>query len=148
MRALIQRVRWARVEVGAATVGEIGHGLAVLLGVGSDDTERDAARLAAKVAKIRIFDDEAGKMNLSVRQVQAAVLVVSQFTLYADLSSGNRPGFGPAAPPEPADALYRSFVDEVAGHGIATATGTFGAAMRVELCNDGPVTIWMDTADF
>lgn len=147
MRALLQRVRWARVRVESAVVGEIGPGLAVLLGVGRGDDEPTARKLAAKVRKLRIFADDDGKMNLSVEQIGGGVLVVSQFTLYADLSSGNRPGFGPAAPPDRADELYRAFVRELASAGLETATGSFGAEMDVELCNRGPVTIWLDTED-
>lgn len=147
MRALLQRVRWARVRVGDAVVGEIGPGLAVLLGVGRDDDEEAARRLASKVRKLRIFADDDGKMNLSVDQLGGGVLVVSQFTLFADLSSGNRPGFGPAAPPDRAEELYRAFVRELAAAGLDTATGAFGADMDVELCNQGPVTIWLDTED-
>ena len=147
MRALVQRVRWARVRVGAEVVGEIDAGLAVLLGVGADDDAGHAERLAAKVRKLRIFADTSGRMNRSVEDVGGAVLVVSQFTLYADLSSGNRPGFGPAAPPDEADRLYGAFVRELVDAGIPTATGAFGADMDVELCNQGPVTIWLDTRD-
>lgn len=146
MRALIQRVRWARVRVADETVGEIDHGLLVLLGVGGGDTDDDASRLAAKAVKLRIFTDADDKMNLSVAQVGGGVLVVSQFTLYADLSSGNRPGFGPAAAPIDAERLYLAFVEHLRTAGLATATGSFGADMQVELCNDGPVTVWMDTA--
>lgn len=148
MRALVQRVRWARVKIEGSVVGEIGAGLAVLLGVGRSDDEVTAAALATKVRKLRIFADDAGKMNLSVEQAGGAVLVVSQFTLYADLSSGNRPGFGLAAPPERADDLYRAFVRELDDAGIKTATGAFGANMDVELSNQGPVTIWLDTEEF
>lgn len=146
MRALIQRVAWARVRVENEVVGEIERGLAVLLGVGTADTEADAAKLAAKVRKLRIFPDDRKNMNLSVEQVGGGVLVVSQFTLFADLSSGNRPGFGPAAAPELAERLYLAFVAQVREAGLRTATGSFGADMQVELCNDGPVTIWLDTA--
>ena len=145
MRALLQRVRWARVRVGGEVVGEIGRGLAVLLGVGAADTAEAGARLAAKVRKLRIFPDDAGKMNRSVEDVGGDVLVVSQFTLFADTRGGNRPGFGPAAPPDAADQLYRSFVRDLADAGVHTATGSFGADMDVELCNQGPVTIWLDT---
>lgn len=146
MRALVQRVAWARVRVENEVVGEIERGLAVLLGVGTADTEADAAKLAAKVRKLRIFPDEHKNMNLSVEQIgSGGVLVVSQFTLYADLSSGNRPGFGPAAAPDQADRLYRAFVAQIRRAGLHTATGSFGADMQVELCNDGPVTIWLDT---
>ena len=147
MRALLQRVRWARVRVGSDVVGEIDRGLAVLLGVGASDTDEEGDRLAAKTRKLRIFPDEAGKMNRSVEDVSGAILVVSQFTLYADTRGGNRPGFGPAAAPDAAERLYRSFVGKLADAGLRTATGSFGADMDVELCNWGPVTIWLDTEE-
>jgi D-tyrosyl-tRNA(Tyr) deacylase len=145
MRALLQRVAWARVRVDGDVVGAIDGGLAVLLGVGIGDTEADARKLAAKVRKLRVFPDEHGKMNRSVEQAGGGVLVVSQFTLYADLSSGNRPGFGPAAAPDLAERLYEAFVAVLADAGIPTATGIFGADMDVELVNRGPVTLWLDT---
>lgn len=149
MRALLQRVAWARVRVEDDVVGEVAApgGLLVLVGVTHDDDEATAERLAAKVAKLRIFADAAGKMNLSLRDVGGGALVVSQFTLYADARNGNRPGYGAAAKPERADALYRHFAEALRGAGVPVATGTFGARMAVELVNDGPVTIWLDSAE-
>jgi D-tyrosyl-tRNA(Tyr) deacylase len=145
MRAVVQRVVQARVTVGEATVGEIGRGFLVLLGVARDDEPPDAERLAARVSGLRLFEDEAGKMNLALSDVGGAMLVVSQFTLYADCSKGRRPSFVDAAPPELAEALYRRFVDEVAARGIPTATGRFRAEMQVALVNDGPVTVIVES---
>lgn len=147
MRALLQRVRRAEVRVAGAPVGRIGPGLLVLLGVGRDDGEGEAAALARKTARLRIFEDADGKMNASLLDVGGAALVVSQFTLYADARRGNRPGFTAAAPPARADALYRSYADALAGHGVPVETGTFQARMEVELVNDGPVTIWLDSRE-
>ena len=147
MRALLQRTTGARVRVGAELVGEIGPGLVVLLGVGPDDDETTAAALARRVTELRIFDDDAGRTNLSLAGVGGAVLVVSQFTLYADTRRGRRPGFTGAAPPDLAERLYLRFADVLRGLGIPVATGRFGASMAVELVNDGPFTIWLDTAD-
>ena len=141
MRAVCQRVSQARVTIDGAVVGEIGIGWAVLLGVGPNDDRATAARVADKIAGLRVFEDEAGKMNRSVQDVGGAVLLVSQFTLYADVSRGRRPGFTGAAPPSVAEPL----VDHVAGllreRGLTVATGRFGAMMDVELTNHGPVTI-------
>ncbi|HEX7021271.1 MAG TPA: D-aminoacyl-tRNA deacylase [Trueperaceae bacterium] len=148
MRALLQRVAWAKVEVEGRTVGEIGPGLLILLGVAHGDGTAEAARMAAKTAKLRIFGDEHGKMNLSVRDIGGGVLAVSQFTLYADTRRGNRPGFTCAAPPEEAEALYETFKAELAGLGVPPAAGIFGADMKVSLLNDGPVTILLDTAEW
>lgn len=145
MRALLQRVSRAEVRVEGGTVGRIGRGLVVLLGVGREDAEAEARLLARKVARLRIFEDEEGRMNESVADVGGAALVVSQFTLYADARRGNRPGFTDAAPPAEADALYGRFVEALAGHGVPVETGTFRADMEVDLVNDGPVTIWLDT---
>lgn len=145
MRALIQRVSSARVEVGGATVGEIGGGLLILVCAMQDDTEAQADHLAARIAKLRIFRDENDRMNRSVLDVQGAALVVSQFTLAADTSRGNRPGFSAAAPPETGARLYEHFARALAARGLPVATGRFGADMAVSLTNDGPVTIWMDT---
>ena len=144
MRALIQRVTEARVEIGGATVGEIGPGLLILVCAMQGDTEADADALAAKIAKLRIFRDDAGKMNRSVLDTGGAALVVSQFTLAADTSRGNRPGFSTAAPPDVGERLYQHFAGAVAALGIPVATGRFGADMAVSLVNDGPVTIWID----
>jgi D-tyrosyl-tRNA(Tyr) deacylase len=146
MKALVQRVSEASVTVGNRTVGAIGRGLLVLLGVEQGDDERAAGLLARKVANLRIFQDEAGRMNRSVLDQGGEVLVVSQFTLCADVRKGNRPSFIGAAPPELAHPLYGRFCDRLAAHGVAVARGEFAAHMAVRLVNDGPVTIWLDTA--
>ncbi|MDO5553648.1 MAG: D-aminoacyl-tRNA deacylase [Planctomycetia bacterium] len=148
MRACIQRVTRAQVslpEEDGRVCGAIGRGLLVLLGVGLCDTQEDVLWLARKVRGLRIFDDPAGKMNLNVQQVGGSVLVVSQFTLYADTVRGNRPGFTEAAPPESARHYYDLFVQELRHSGLSVATGVFQANMHVELTNEGPVTIWMDS---
>ncbi|HET9456253.1 MAG TPA: D-aminoacyl-tRNA deacylase [Candidatus Limnocylindrales bacterium] len=145
MRALLQRTTGARVRIDGATVGEIGPGLVVLLGVGPDDDEAVAAALARRVAELRIFDDADGRTNLSLRDVGGAALVVSQFTLYADTRRGRRPGFTGAAGPELAERLYGRFVGALQALGVETATGRFGDVMAVELVNEGPFTIWLDT---
>jgi D-aminoacyl-tRNA deacylase len=137
MRAVVQRVARAR----ATPCGEIGHGLCVLLGVARGDGEEQAKRLAGKVARLRIFPDEAGKFDRSVLDLGGAALVVSQFTLIADTAKGNRPSFAEAAPPEDAEPLYERFCAELRTLGIPVETGVFGAKMEVELVNDGPVTI-------
>ena len=147
MKAVIQRVRSASVNVEGETVGSIGRGLAVLLGVGMEDTEREAARLADKTANLRIFEDADGKMNLSVLDVGGEVLVVSQFTLYGDARKGRRPSFTEAAPPEKADELYRRYVELLEGYDVHVRTGRFRAEMLVTIENEGPVTILLDTAD-
>jgi len=148
MRALLQRVERASVDVDAERIASIGPGLLVLLGVGGSDDNRTADQLAARVAALRIFRDEAGRTNRSVVEVGGSALVVSQFTLYADTSRGRRPGFTDAGPPELAERLYRRFADALRAAGIADVeTGRFGAEMRVELVNDGPFTIWLDTVD-
>jgi D-tyrosyl-tRNA(Tyr) deacylase len=146
VKALVQRVSEASVTVGDRVVGSIGPGLLVLLGVEHGDGAREAALLARKVANLRIFEDDAGKMNRSVLEVSAGVLAVSQFTLCADVRKGNRPSFIGAAPPEMANPLYARFCDEVAAQGARVARGEFAAHMAVRLVNDGPVTIWLDTA--
>jgi D-tyrosyl-tRNA(Tyr) deacylase len=145
MRALIQRVAHASVAVEGAVIGEIGPGLLILICAMTGDTEGEADRLAAKIAKLRIFKDAEGRMNRSVLDVRGAALVVSQFTLAADTSRGNRPGFSTAAPPAEGERLYDYFADRIQAEGIPVATGRFGADMKVSLVNDGPVTIWMDT---
>jgi len=147
VRALLQRTTGARVRVGAEVVGEIGAGLVVFLGVGPDDDEATAEALARRVTELRIFDDEAGRTNRSMVDVAGAVLAVSQFTLYADTRRGRRPGFTGAAAPDLAERLYLGFVGALRDLGIEVATGRFGAVMEVELVNDGPFTIWLDTAD-
>ena len=147
MRACIQRVREAHVTVGAEVTGRIGRGLVVLLGVGQADGDAQAGWLAEKVAGLRVFEDGAGKMNRSLSEAGGAMLVVSQFTLYGDCRRGRRPSFVEAAPPEQAERLYAAFVERVRGAGITVATGRFREHMLVHLVNDGPVTIWIDTAD-
>ena len=145
MRAILQRVSEAQVQIDGATVGEIGHGLLVLLGVTKSDTAEQARWLADKIVSLRIFNDAEGKMNLDVAEVGGAILVVSQFTLYGDCSKGRRPSFIDAAAPETAIPLYEEFINTVKAHGIPTATGRFGAMMQVSLINDGPVTLILDS---
>ena len=145
MRALIQRVSEARVSVNGAVIGEIGAGVLILVCAMQGDDEAKADHLAAKIAKLRIFRDDAGKMNRSLLDAKGAALVVSQFTLAADTSRGNRPGFSAAAAPAEGEALYEYFAARLSDQGIPVATGRFGADMAVGLVNDGPVTIWMDT---
>jgi D-tyrosyl-tRNA(Tyr) deacylase len=144
VRALIQRVSQARVEVDGNIIGQIKHGLLVLVCAMQGDTEENGARLATKISKLRIFRDDAGKMNKSLLDVGGSALIVSQFTLAADTSRGNRPGFSSAAPPETGQALYEKFSDQMADLGIPVATGAFGADMAVTLTNDGPVTLWLE----
>ena len=145
MRALLQRVNGASVRVGGELTGEIAEGLLIFVCAMPDDTPEVSAKLAAKVAKLRLFKDDAGKMNLSLAQTGGSALIVSQFTLAADTSRGNRPGFSGAAKPADAEALYLEFVDDLKGLDIPVATGRFGADMSVSLTNDGPVTLWLDT---
>ena len=145
MRAVLQRVSRAQVTVAGEIVGTIERGLLVLLGVDQDDTEDDARALAERTIQLRIFDDEAGKMNLSVRDIGGSVLVVSQFTLLGDCRKGRRPSFIQAAPPERADELYQLYVSAIAVENVPTATGKFRAMMDVELVNDGPVTLLLDS---
>jgi D-tyrosyl-tRNA(Tyr) deacylase len=145
MRALVQRVARAEVQVAATTVGAIERGLLVLLGVREGDTQRDVEYLATKVVTLRIFEDEQGKMNRDVQEVQGAVLVVSQFTLYGDCRKGRRPSFTQAARPEVAQQLYETFLAAVARHGVPVAHGTFGAHMAVSLVNHGPVTLLLES---
>jgi len=147
MRALIQRVSRAKVEVDDRVTGEIEQGLLILVCAMQGDTETEAEKLAGRIAKLRIFKDEAGKMNRSVTDIGGACLVVSQFTLAADTSRGNRPGFSTAAPPDEGNRLYLKFSNLLRDLGLPVANGEFGADMAVSLLNDGPVTIWMDTAD-
>jgi D-tyrosyl-tRNA(Tyr) deacylase len=146
MRVIIQRVQTARVEVEGKTAGSIGKGLVVLLGIAKTDTRRDAEYLADKVTALRIFPDEAGKMNRSVAEAGGKLLVVSQFTLYADCRKGRRPSFDLAAGPEQARALYEYFIAAAQARGIPVETGVFQAMMQVHLVNDGPVTILLDSA--
>ncbi|MGB9688387.1 D-aminoacyl-tRNA deacylase [Thermogutta sp.] len=145
MKACIQRVQWARVKVNGEVVGEIKKGLLILLGVAIGDTEKEAKILAEKTAQLRIFEDEQGKMNLSLAEVGGAVLVVSQFTLLADCRKGRRPSFTKAAPPEDAERLVNHFLQLLRAQGLPVATGRFREHMAVELLNDGPVTILLDS---
>ena len=147
MRALLQRTSGARVRIGGEVVGEIEAGLVVLLGVGPDDDEAVADALARRITELRVFDDAAGRTNLSLVDVGGAVLLVSQFTLYADTRRGRRPGFTGAAPPELAERLYLRVAATLRALDIEVATGRFGEVMAVELINDGPFTIWLDTAE-
>jgi D-tyrosyl-tRNA(Tyr) deacylase len=145
MRAVVQRVKKAKVDVGGATVGEINQGFLVFLGVGQEDSERDAEYLANKIAHLRVFPDEKGLMNVSLAEIQGSVLVVSQFTLWGDCHKGRRPSFARAAPPEKAEALYEGFIGVLRGKGVSVATGKFQEMMDVHLINDGPVTLLLDS---
>jgi D-tyrosyl-tRNA(Tyr) deacylase len=145
VRALVQRVERAAVTVDGRVTGGIGAGLVVFLGVGRDDGADDARRLARKVVQLRCFNDAAGAMNLALGDVGGGVLAVSQFTLYGDTRKGNRPSFAAAAPPAAAEELYRAFVDAVRALGVPCAEGVFRAHMKVELVNDGPVTLLLDS---
>jgi len=151
MRACIQRVRQAQVVVeienGSETIGQIGAGLLVLLGVAEPDTDADLTWLANKIIHLRIFPDDEGKMNRSLVDTGGSMLVVSQFTLYGDCRKGRRPSFTAAAKPEKAEQMVERFVDTVAGQGVPVATGRFRADMQVTLTNDGPVTLWIDTEE-
>ena len=145
MRAVIQRVSQAKVTVAGRVVGEITQGLLVLLGVTHDDEETDASYLAKKTAGLRIFEDDEGKMNLAVTDIPGQVLVVSQFTLLGDCRKGRRPSFADAAPPDRADELYQHYVECLRAGGLHVETGVFQAMMKVELSNEGPVTILLDS---
>ena len=147
MKALLQRVGKAEVTVEGESLGSVANGLLVFLGVEKTDTKLHAEWLARKVVSLRIFEDSDQKINRSVIDISGAVLVVSQFTLCADLSRGNRPGFSYAAAPDLAEVLYNEFCGQLKGHGVPIAEGRFGAEMKVNLVNDGPFTIWIDTAD-
>ncbi|MBO6776842.1 MAG: D-tyrosyl-tRNA(Tyr) deacylase [Marinibacterium sp.] len=144
MRALVQRVSKASVSVDGEVIGKIGGGVLILICAMQGDGEAQADKLAAKIAKMRIFRDDDGRMNRSLLDAGGAALVVSQFTLAADTSRGNRPGFSTAAPPEEGERLYEYFATQMATQGVTVATGRFGADMAVALVNDGPVTIWME----
>jgi len=144
MRLLIQRVSHASVTVNQQTISKIGKGLLILLGIGHGDGEAQAVFLAEKTANLRIFEDEQGKTNLSVLDVKGEAIVVSQFTLYADARKGRRPSFTDAALPEVAAPLVERFIELLRSHGVPTQTGQFGADMKVEIHNDGPVTIWLE----
>ena len=144
MRVLIQRVSKASVTVEKQTISSIGKGLLILLGIGHDDGEEQVKFLAEKTANLRIFEDEDGKTNLSILDVKGEAIVVSQFTLYANTQKGRRPSFIEAALPDVAELLVNRFVELLRGHGVPTQTGKFGAHMKVEIHNDGPVTIWLE----
>ncbi|WP_170577337.1 D-aminoacyl-tRNA deacylase [Ruegeria arenilitoris] len=145
MRAVLQRVSRANVSVDGQVIGQTGPGLMILICAMQGDDEAKADQLAAKVSKLRIFKDDAGKMNRSVKDIEGSALVISQFTLAADTSRGNRPGFSEAAAPDVGKNLYEVFAQRLQGHGVPVETGQFGADMAVELVNDGPVTIWMES---
>jgi D-tyrosyl-tRNA(Tyr) deacylase len=145
MRAVVQRVSHARVLIDSAVVGEIGQGLLILLGVTQSDTPEQARWLAEKVVGLRIFNDAEGKMNLSIGEIGGSALIVSQFTLYGDCRKGRRPSFVDAAAPEIAIPVYEEFINAVKAQGVPAATGRFGAMMQVELVNDGPVTLIVDS---
>lgn len=145
MRAVVQRVTQARVTIDDEVVGEIGNGLVVLLAVAHDDTREDADYLAPKIASLRIFDDAEGRMNLSVKEIDGGLLVISQFTLYGDVRRGLRPSWSEAAPPEVAEPLYEYFLESSRRLIARVATGSFRKTMQVELVNDGPVTIMLDS---
>ena len=146
MRILLQRVKRASVCVGGESVGSIGKGLLLLVGIGSDDERFDLASAARKVVDLRVFEDADGKMNLSLRELGLEVLAVSQFTLYGDTRKGRRPSYAKAAPPAMAEPLFDAFAAALRSEGIRVAVGRFGAHMSVELVNDGPVTLWLDLA--
>jgi D-aminoacyl-tRNA deacylase len=147
MRAVIQRVSRASVTVQSETIGAIGRGFLVLLGITHSDGRPQADWLARKIAGLRVFEDDAGKMNLGLADINGAVLVVSQFTLYGDARKGRRPSFTDAARPEHAAPLVDYFVEQLGSQGLPVETGRFGAMMEVSLVNDGPVTLWLDTAE-
>lgn len=144
MRVLLQRVSRAAVVVDGAETGAVGRGFLALVGVAHGDDAAAARKLAAKTARLRVFADDVGRMNLALGDVDGAVLAVSQFTLYADVRRGNRPSFTDAAPPECGEAVYEAYVEALRAEGVPVATGVFGAHMRVELVNDGPVTILLE----
>ena len=145
MRAVIQRAAKAMVSVDGRITGEIGRGLVVLLGIGREDNDRDIEYLADKIINLRVFEDENGKMNISLAEIGGELLVVSQFTLYGDCRKGKRPGYDKAARPETAEVLYERFVERCRSLGVKTETGVFQALMQVELQNDGPVTLLLDS---
>lgn len=147
MRALIQRVKRASVTINSQIIGKINEGLLIFLGVGEDDTEKQVQYLVEKCTGLRIFTDEQDKMNLSVKDIKGEILIVSQFTLYGDCKKGKRPSFVRAARPETAIPLYESFIAHCKNTGLNVQTGEFGADMQIELINDGPVTIWLDTEE-
>lgn len=148
MRAVLQRVTRGSCTVGGELTGRIGKGLVILLGVGPQDTQAEVELLTRKIARLRIFADEAGKMNLNIADAGGAVLSISQFTLYADTRRGNRPGFSRAAPPQQARELYLAFNAALRAEGLEVQEGIFGADMQIDLCNDGPVTLLLDTDEW
>ncbi|MBO8160336.1 MAG: D-tyrosyl-tRNA(Tyr) deacylase [Thermosipho sp. (in: Bacteria)] len=145
MRAVVQRVLEASVEVDNQIIGKINKGLLVLLGVGKEDTEKDIEYLVDKIINLRIFDDKEGKMNLSLLDVKGELLIVSQFTLYGDCRRGRRPSYSDSAPPDKAKVFYSKFIEKAKKYGINVSTGSFGAYMKVSLINDGPVTLLLDS---
>lgn len=145
MKALIQRVKQAQVEVGGQTVGQIEQGILALIGVEREDTAQDAEKILGKIARYRIFADDAGKMNLSLNDIQGQLLLVSQFTLVADTKKGNRPGFSRGATPEHGQHIFKQMVAMAKQTGLHIETGQFGADMQVSLVNDGPVTFWLES---
>ncbi len=145
MRAVIQRVNRASVRINGRTTGRIDHGLVILLGIRTDDTVKELQWLADKIVHLRIFDDDEGKMNISLADIGGEMLIISQFTLYGDCRKGRRPGYSNSAAPEIAEPLYQQFIEEMKSRRITVATGTFRAAMKVELVNDGPVTLLLDS---
>jgi len=147
MRALLQRVSQASVSVHEQIVGQIAQGLLVFLGVGQGDSEAQVKQLAEKIVQLRIFGDEEDKMNRSLLDIHGEILVISQFTLYANMQRGRRPSFIAAAAPALAIPLYEQFKQALAGYGLTVASGVFGASMSIALCNEGPVTIWLDTEE-
>jgi len=146
LRLVVQRVARASVDVEGARIAEIGHGLLVLIGIAEEDVDTDLARAASKLVDLRIFEDEDGKMNRSLRDIGGSVLAVSQFTLYGDTRKGRRPSFVGAARPEIAEPLFEQFVEAIRAQSVHVEMGRFGAKMAVELLNDGPVTLWMEVA--
>lgn len=145
MRAVIQRVKWAKVEVDGELIGKIDEGIMLLLGVAPEDTEKDLDYILNKVTGLRIFEDEEGKMNLSLMDIGGELLVISQFTLFGDVRKGRRPSFSSSAPPAMADEFYEKFIEKAKAKGIVVEHGIFGADMQVELLNNGPVTIQIDS---
>ena len=145
MRAVVQRVKRAEVRVAGEVTGRVGQGLVVLVGVGKTDTPTSVSALAEKIAYLRVFDDEQGRMNRSLQEIRGQLLCVSQFTLYGDCRKGRRPSYDQAAPPEIAECLYEAFVAALRGYGVRVETGRFRAMMEVELVNDGPVTLLLDS---